>query len=106
MVAGRGTSPRRRLPDAMAVLPIRTFGDPGLRQRAREVDKITDVHRRLVDDMLETMRAAPGVGLAAPQVGVLERIFVWEVEEVHGAGVAARDRPPRRSPVHRPSDAG
>jgi peptide deformylase len=71
----------------MAVLPIRTFGDPGLRQRAREVDKITDVHRRLADDMLETMRAAPGVGLAAPQVGVLERIFVWEVEDEHGAVV-------------------
>src|SRR5918996_3428476 len=71
----------------MAVLPIRTFGDPGLRQRAREVDKITDVHRRLADDMLETMRAAPGVGLAAPQVGVLERIFVWEVDDEHGAVV-------------------
>ena len=71
----------------MAVLPIRTFGDPGLRQRAREVDRITDVHRRLVDDMLETMRAAPGVGLAAPQVGVLERIFVWEVEDEDGAVV-------------------
>jgi peptide deformylase len=64
--------PRRRLPDAMAVLGIRTFGDPGLRQRAGEVDKITDVHRRLVDDMLETMRAAPGV---------------WEVEDEHGAVV-------------------
>jgi peptide deformylase len=71
----------------MAVLRIRTFGDPGLRERAREVDRITDVHRRLVDDMLETMRAAPGVGLAAPQVGVLERIFVWEVDEEHGAVV-------------------
>jgi peptide deformylase len=71
----------------MAVLRIRTFGDPGLRQRAREVDKITDLHRRLVDDMLETMRAAPGVGLAAPQVGVLERLFVWEVDDEHGAVV-------------------
>jgi peptide deformylase len=71
----------------MAVLRIRTFGDPGLRQRAREVDKITDVHRRLVDDMFETMRAAPGVGLAAPQVGVLERIFVWEVDDEHGTVV-------------------
>jgi peptide deformylase len=71
----------------MAVLRIRTFGDPGLRERAREVDKITDVHRRLVDDMFETMRAAPGVGLAAPQVGVLERIFVWEVDDERGAVV-------------------
>ena len=69
----------------MAILPIRTFGDPVLRQRAREVEKVTDVHRRLVADMLETMREAPGVGLAGPQVGVLERVFVWEVEDRHGA---------------------
>ena len=69
----------------MAVLRIRTFGDPVLRQRAAEVEEVTDVHRRLVADMLETMREAPGVGLAGPQVGVVERIFVWEVEEEHGA---------------------
>ncbi|MDQ4124377.1 MAG: peptide deformylase [Actinomycetota bacterium] len=69
----------------MAILPIRTFGDPVLRQRAREVEKVTNVHRRLVADMLETMRDAPGVGLAGPQVGVLERVFVWEVEDRHGA---------------------
>jgi peptide deformylase len=69
----------------MAILPIRTFGDPVLRERAREVDKITRVHRRLVKDMIQTMREAPGVGLAAPQVGVLERIFVYEVEDEVGA---------------------
>ena len=69
----------------MALLEIRKFGDPVLRERAPETGSITDVHRRLVSDMLETMRDAPGVGLAAPQVGVLERIFVWEVEEEHGA---------------------
>ena len=69
----------------MAILPIRTFGDPVLRERAREVENVTDVHRRLVADMLETMREAPGVGLAGPQVGVLERVFVWEVEGRHGA---------------------
>ena len=69
----------------MAILEIRKWGDPGLRQRATEVEKITDVHRRLVADMLETMREAPGVGLAGPQVGVLERVFVWEVGEEHGA---------------------
>jgi peptide deformylase len=71
----------------MAVLPIRTFGDPALRQRARDVGAVRDVHRRLISDMFDTMRAAPGVGLAAPQVGVLERIFVWEVDEEHGAVV-------------------
>ena len=69
----------------MALLPIRTFGDPVLRERAGEITKITDVHRRLIADMFDTMREAPGVGLAAPQVGVVERIFVWEVEEEHGA---------------------
>lgn len=69
----------------MALLPIRRFGDPVLRQRAVETETITDAHRRLVADMIETMRDAPGVGLAGPQVGVLDRVFVWEVEEEHGA---------------------
>lgn len=69
----------------MAKLSIRTFGDPVLRQKATEVERVTDAHRRLVADMLETMREAPGVGLAGPQVGVLERVFVWEVDDEHGA---------------------
>ncbi len=69
----------------MAILPIRTFGDPVLRERAHDVDKITRVHRRLIKDMIQTMREAPGVGLAAPQVGVLERVFVYEVEDQVGA---------------------
>ena len=69
----------------MAILRIRTFGDPVLRERARDAERVDDVHRRLIRDMLETMRAAPGVGLAGPQVGVLERVFVWEVEDRHGA---------------------
>lgn len=74
----------------MAVLPIRTFGDPVLRERARDVEQITDDHRRLARDMIETMRAAPGVGLAAPQVGVLDRIFVWELEDRHGVFINPR----------------
>ena len=69
----------------MAILRIRTFGDPVLRQPAREVDRITDLHRKLITDMFDTMRDAPGVGLAAPQVGVMERIFVWEMEDQSGA---------------------
>jgi peptide deformylase len=68
----------------MAVLRIRTFGDPILRQVARPVERVTDLHRTLIKDMFETMRQAPGVGLAAPQVGVLERIFVYEHEDDHG----------------------
>ena len=70
----------------MAVLPIRKFGDPVLRERAQVVEEVTEVHRRLAADMLETMRATgKGVGLAGNQVGVVERIFVWEVGEEHGA---------------------
>lgn len=68
----------------MALLRIRQFGDPVLRERAADVERITEVHHRLIADMIETMREAPGVGLAATQVGVLERLFVWEVEEDHG----------------------
>jgi peptide deformylase len=69
----------------MAILEIRKFGDPALRQKASNVDHVSDLHHRLIADMLETMRAAPGVGLAGPQVGVLDRIFVWEVGDEHGA---------------------
>jgi peptide deformylase len=68
----------------MAILRIRQFGDPALRARANEVDRVTEVHQTLVTDMFETMRDAPGVGLAGNQVGVLERLFVWQVEEEHG----------------------
>ena len=62
----------------MSLLRIRLFGDPVLRQEAREVETFDDRLRRLADDMLETMRDAPGVGLAAPQVGVLKRLFTFE----------------------------
>ena len=68
----------------MAILPIRQFGDPALRQTAGPIERITDLHKTLAADMLDTMREAPGVGLAGPQVGVLERIFVWEVGDEHG----------------------
>ncbi|HEY1633978.1 MAG TPA: peptide deformylase [Acidimicrobiales bacterium] len=63
----------------MALLPIRTFGDPVLKQRTPEVETVDESIVRLVDDMIETMRAAPGVGLAAPQVGVQKRLFVYDV---------------------------
>jgi peptide deformylase len=66
----------------MGVLPIREMGDPVLRQEAREVtpeELASPEVQRLIDDMIETMRAANGAGLAAPQVGVLLRIAVIEV---------------------------
>jgi len=65
----------------MSVLPIRTAGDPVLRQKARKVKKIDASIQRLIDDMIETMHYAPGVGLAAPQVGVGLRIVVIQVPE-------------------------
>lgn len=65
----------------MAKLKITKFGDPVLRKVARPVDEITPRIRTLIDDMIETMRAAGGCGLAAPQVGVLRRVCVIEIEE-------------------------
>ncbi len=65
----------------MAKLKIVKFGDEALRKVCRPVDEITPRIRMLLDDMIETMRAADGCGLAAPQVGVLRRIAVIEVEE-------------------------
>lgn len=65
----------------MAKLKILKYGDETLRRVCRPVDKITPRILTLLDDMLETMRAANGCGLAAPQVGVLRRVVVVEVEE-------------------------
>ena len=65
----------------MAKLKIVKVGDDVLRKRCRPVEEITPKTLRLLDDMAETMREANGVGLAAPQVGILRRIVVIEVEE-------------------------
>ena len=65
----------------MSGYDIRIIGDPVLRQRAREITEIDGSLVRLVDDMLETMYEAPGIGLAAPQVGVQKRLFVWDIGE-------------------------
>jgi peptide deformylase len=63
----------------MAILPIITAPDPRLKQIAKPVDKVDAEVRKLMDDMLETMYAAPGIGLAAPQVGVLKRVIVLDL---------------------------
>lgn len=69
----------------MAIFPIRTFGDPVLRIAAAPVGEVDRSIARLAEDMLETMYDAPGVGLAAPQIGVPKRVIVWDVGE--GPGV-------------------
>jgi len=65
----------------MAIFPIRTFPDPVLTMKAPAITQFDDDLRRLVDDMLETMYEAPGVGLAAPQIGISKRIFVADTGE-------------------------
>jgi peptide deformylase len=72
----------------MALLPIITAPDPRLKLKAKPVKAVDAEVRRLMDDMLETMYAAPGIGLAAPQVGVVRRVLV-----VDAAGEDKKPRP-------------
>jgi peptide deformylase len=65
----------------MPIFPIRTFPDPVLGMKASAVTDFDQDLRRLVDDMLDTMYQAPGVGLAAPQIGVSKQIFVADIGE-------------------------
>lgn len=65
----------------MALRNIRKIGDEILTKKAKEVQEITDKTRELVEDMLETMYAEDGVGLAAPQIGILKRIAVIDVTQ-------------------------
>ena len=65
----------------MAVLDIRVLGDPILRERTEPLPVVTGVVQALISDMFETMRAAEGIGLAAPQVGRKERVFVMDVDD-------------------------
>lgn len=65
----------------MALLDIHVFGSPILREETTPVAEITDEVQRLIDDMFETMYAAKGIGLAAPQVGRTERLAVIDVDD-------------------------
>ncbi len=65
----------------MAILPIRVVPDPVLRQKSKRVRYIDGSVRKLIGNMLETMHAAPGVGLAAPQVGIPLRVIVIGIPE-------------------------
>ncbi len=83
----------------MAVLPIYTYNQPVLRKKARQVKAIDDQFVRFVQDMLETMHKANGVGLAATQVGALQRVIVVDVSDVvrekqQDEGVNGQDFPP------------
>lgn len=69
----------------MAILSIRTYGDPVLREPTQPVARFDADLEALVDDMLETMYDAPGVGLAAPQIGVEKAFFVYDIGD--GPGV-------------------
>ncbi len=81
----RLSADRRR--NAMAILPIRHYPDPVLKQVAEPVAEIDDEIKNLAKDMAETMYAAPGVGLAAPQVGVSRRLVVIDC--------SSKDAPPQ-----------
>ena len=71
----------------MALFPIRRFGDPVLRMPATPVREIDTGVRKLVTDLIETMYAAPGVGLAAPQIGVPRAVIVFDAQDGEGARV-------------------
>jgi peptide deformylase len=71
----------------MSPYAIRIVGDPVLRQRAAEVTEIDGRLAKLAEDMITTMYDAPGAGLAAPQVGVQKRLFVWDAHDDTGAHV-------------------
>ncbi len=68
----------------MTVRPIRITGDPVLHTPALPVTRFDDELQQLLYDMVDTMRAAPGVGLAAPQIGVSQQVFVWEWTDDEG----------------------
>jgi len=72
----------------MAIMPIRKLGDPALREKARTVERFDRALARIADDMFETMADAPGVGLAAPQVGISSRFFVYDDGDGHRGFVA------------------
>jgi len=67
----------------MALLPILHYPDPRLHKVAADVTRVDDHIRKLIKDMAQTMYAAPGIGLAAPQVDVHKRIIVIDISETH-----------------------
>jgi peptide deformylase len=76
----------------MAILEIRTFPDPVLKKKAEPVKKVTPQLAKLAEDMLETMYAAPGVGLAANQIGITIRLVVIDTRPTDEDGKVIEDR--------------
>jgi peptide deformylase len=68
----------------MSTHDIRVFGDPVLKAKAAEVTDIDGALVRLADEMLEVMYDAPGLGLAAPQIGISKQLFVWDIDDEVG----------------------
>ena len=71
----------------MTVRPFLPYADPRLHRAADPVEEITDNVRAIWDDMIDTMNAMPGVGLAAPQIGVMLRLAVVDASEARGQGI-------------------
>ena len=84
----------------MGIRQIVTAPNPVLREKAKRVKRITPEVQRLIDDMVETMRQAPGVGLAAPQVGVSQRVIVVEVAEGNEDGSGTETPEPRPTKLY------
>jgi peptide deformylase len=86
----------------MAIQPVRLFGDPVLREQAEPVVDFDRDLRRLVTDLTETLRDERGSGLAAPQIGVLLRVFVFDVDGVRGHLINAELEFPDEEPYDGP----
>jgi peptide deformylase len=91
----------------MALRTILTAPDPRLKKKAAAVASVDAEVRQLMDDMLETMYAAPGIGLAAPQVGELKRVVVLDIEredvKTGPSRLRTRTRPTRKAACRCPS---
>ncbi len=71
----------------MAIRPIVRFPDPVLSRRTDPIDRFDDALQALADDLLDTMRAAPGIGITAPHIGVLQRLTVIELDRESGVRI-------------------
>jgi peptide deformylase len=85
--AGQEPSPSTLIRRNMAIHPIRTFGDPVLRMETKPIEDIDASVSKLAEDMIETMYDAPGVGLAANQIGISRRIAVFDAQDELGPRV-------------------